>query len=105
MLPFPVFNCRMLTNFASSNKLVFYTPSNSLINLIDFEPLEPVSHKLEVPFLIKSVHPLSEDKYLVVSMPEVEAEGKDVISGPVIPRGERKTFWKIFSCSWTVMDY
>ena len=79
----------MLTNFSSSNKLLFFTPNNNQIDLIDFEQQpEPVSHKLELPFPIKNLHPLSEDKYLVISMPQEEQGTAE--SNAAMPKGNTK---------------
>jgi len=55
---------RMCTDFANENKLVFYTPNGRNLQLIDI--MEGSLYKMDLPFNISSVHPLSESQYLVV---------------------------------------
>ena len=56
------------SDFASSNKLLFFTPEGSSIELIDLNE-EPVSHRLELPMQIKSLHPLSEHQAIYFTKP------------------------------------
>eukprot|EP00092_Neocalanus_flemingeri_P037789 GFUD01041137.1.p1 GENE.GFUD01041137.1~~GFUD01041137.1.p1 ORF type:complete len:1900 (+),score=456.60 GFUD01041137.1:60-5702(+) len=60
---------RMCTDFAKDNKLLFYTPKGRTIQMMDIG--EGSLYKMDFPFVISSVHPLSEDQYLVVK--DVEA--------------------------------
>ena len=55
---------RMLTDFAGDNKLVFFTPGGRSIQMMNLEDGSLV--KMNFPFILRSVHPLSEDQYLVV---------------------------------------
>ena len=55
---------RMLTDFATDNKLLFWTPGGRTIQLMNLE--EGHLYKMDFPFVLKSVYPLKEDQYLVV---------------------------------------
>merc|ERR1719369_678216 len=55
---------RMCADFANENKLMFYTPKGRNLQLIDV--IEGSLYKMDLPFNISSVHPLSESQYLVV---------------------------------------
>ena len=57
---------RMSNSFASDNKLVFYAVGGTTVQLLDLSV--PVSHKVELPFKIESLHPLNEDQYLVSTL-------------------------------------
>ena len=54
----------IFSDFSKENKLLFYTPEGNNIELVDLTD-EPMSHRLELPINIKSIHPLSEEQYLV----------------------------------------
>ena len=60
---------RMLNDFASDNKLLFWTPGGRTIQLLNLE--EGATFKMDFPFVLKSVYPLKENQYLVVK--DVEA--------------------------------
>ena len=55
---------RMLTDFAGDNKLLFFTPGGRSIQLMNLEDGSLI--KMSFPFILRSVHPLSEDQYLLV---------------------------------------
>jgi len=55
---------RMCPDFAAENKLLLYTPKGRTMQMVDLE--EGASFKLNLPFVMKSLHPLSPDQYLVV---------------------------------------
>ena len=55
---------RMLSDFATDNKLLFWTPGGRTIQLMNLE--EGHLYKMDFPFVLKSVYPLKEDQYLVV---------------------------------------
>ena len=59
----------MLDDLAKEhNELLFFTPDGNAIELISLDTENgPKSHKLELPFKIKSLHPLSRDQYLLVA--------------------------------------
>ena len=63
---------RMSNAFATDNKLVFYAVGGNTVQLLDLSV--PVSHKVELPFKIHSLHPLNEDQYLVSSGTTLDAE-------------------------------
>lgn len=63
---------RMCTDFASENKLLFYTPKGRTIQLMNIE--EGSLYKMDFPFCISSVHPLSESQYLLVKDNEATEE-------------------------------
>ena len=52
------------SDFSKENKLLFYTPEGNNIELVDLTD-EPTSYRIELPINIKSLHPLSQDQYLV----------------------------------------
>ena len=54
---------RMLTDFAAENKLLFFSPGGRSIQLMNLE--EGATFKMDLPFILKSVHPLREDMYLI----------------------------------------
>ena len=58
---------RMLTDFAADNKLLLYTPKGNLIQLLNLAGDIPINYQVELPMTISSVHPLSEDQYLVMA--------------------------------------
>ena len=60
---------RMLTDFAADNKLILYSPKSNIIQLLDLGDI-PISYKIELPMTLASVHPLSEDQYLVMTTPD-----------------------------------
>ena len=55
---------RLLTDFAQDNKLLFFTPGGRTIQLVNLE--EGSVYKMDFPFVLKSLHPLDESRYLVV---------------------------------------
>jgi len=57
----------MMTDFADQNELLFFTPHGNVIDLVSLDMSNPLSHRLELPFNIKSLHPLNRDQYLVVA--------------------------------------
>ena len=68
----------MLNNFSREhNELLFYTPDHNAIELITLDTSGggPKSHKLDLPFNIKSLHPLSRDQYLIVAHHEADRTG------------------------------
>jgi hypothetical protein len=59
---------RMVTDFAKDNKLLFYTPDSNVVEMLDLSKGAPfMMHRTELPMPIKSLHPLNESQYLVVS--------------------------------------
>ena len=74
---------RMLTDFAGENKLLFFSPGGRYIQLIN---LEDGSHyKMGFPFILKSVHPLSEDQYLLVKdIPATQERLEVKVSDPTV---------------------
>ena len=68
----------MLNDFSREhNELLFYTPDHNAIELITLDTSAggPESHKLDLPFNIKSLHPLSRDQYLIVAHHEADRTG------------------------------
>ena len=65
---------RMVTDFAPENKLLFYTPQDNVIQLLDLSAEAPKRHRLELPFKISSLHPLNENQYLVSAVDEGQKE-------------------------------
>ena len=68
----------MLNDFSREhNELLFYTPDHNAIELITLDTSAggPKSHKLDLPFNIKSLHPLSRDQYLIVAHHEADRTG------------------------------
>ena len=55
---------RMLTDFAEDSKLLFFSPRGRTIQLVDISSAS--SSKVELPFMVSSLHPLSESQYLLV---------------------------------------
>ena len=55
---------RMLNDFATDNQLLFWSPGGHTIQLMNLEEGSIV--KVNFPFVLKSVHPLNKDQYLVV---------------------------------------
>lgn len=58
----------MVETFADQNQLIFFTPNANILKLVDLRS-GPVIHELELPVALKSVHPLTEEKYLLVTRP------------------------------------
>jgi len=63
---------RMLPDFAEQNKLLFFAPRGRTVQLLNVA--EASITKLELPFSVSSVHPLSESQYLLVREMEEGAE-------------------------------
>merc|ERR1719430_364506 len=63
---------RMLPDFAAQNKLLFFAPRGRTIQLLNVA--EASITKLELPFAVSSVHPLSESQYLIVREMEEGSE-------------------------------
>ena len=68
---------RMLTDFAADNKLLMYTPKGNVIQLLTLAGDIPINYKVELPMTISSVHPLSEDQYLVMADHLESADAND----------------------------
>lgn len=66
---------RMRTDLASNNKLVFYTPNGSNVQLMDLSGDIPVCYKMELPLQIQALFPLNENQYLVASKSASDKEG------------------------------
>ena len=74
---------RMLTDFAGENKLLFFSPGGRHIQLINLE--DGSQYKMGFPFILKSVHPLSQDQYLVVKdIPATEERLEVAVSDPTV---------------------
>ena len=57
---------RMLTDFSADNRLVFWTPGGRTVQLMNLEEDPACNYKMDFPFILKSVHPLNEDQWLIV---------------------------------------
>lgn len=64
---------RMLTDFAQDNKLLFFSPKQNIVQLLDLSSEVPTCHRLELPFKIGNLRPLNENQYLI----STEEEGKN----------------------------
>ena len=67
---------RMRTDFASDNKLLFFTPNGNIVQQIDLSGDIPKLFKIELPFNIESLHPLNEHQFFISATSEKEGIGK-----------------------------
>ncbi len=58
---------RLCSNITADNRLVRYSPGGHNIELIDLNLDNPTAHMVKLPAAIKSMHPLSESQFLLVS--------------------------------------
>jgi len=76
---------RFCTDFAEENKLLFYSPGGRSVQLMDLENGD--LYKMDLPFRMESLHPLSDTQYLVVASPDTPAVDQDQDRAQ-IPQGE-----------------
>ena len=74
---------RMATQLSQENYLVFFTPGGGIVELVDLNQGSGVSHSVELPIKIKSLHPLNKDQYLVVAQEDDVQENQ-----APMPQGE-----------------
>jgi len=64
---------RLLPDFAQDNKLLFFAPGGRTVQMLEVD--EATITKLELPFALASLHPLSPSQYLAVRQAEGEEQG------------------------------
>lgn len=80
---------RMLTNLSQDNILVFYNPFGNSVEMLDLNSNPLVSHKVDLPVPIKSLHILNKDQFLVVADLESGRMAEPSDDSPPQPEGER----------------
>ncbi len=67
---------RMVPDFAVQNRLIFFTPDHNVVQMLDLSNGAPfMMHRTELPFSIKSLHPVNANNILVTVSDEDAKDG------------------------------